>query len=251
MRKKRLNIHNTDKMFNLAFLERKKDEFTYVNKFTAPSIKDSLQGLKGNDSIITVRDDKSYIVYQEVMQDDGLIRDVFTYGGFVSYYTEGTIPYHIVELLNMNRKNSRVVVKAKSNYTYSEIQSIARASMSATVVVDAPVVYGVTDYTLLIAGLSRLRYRVDRLELVFPPLNSTEYKHAVSLNKNVKKYYYKEGNKYYLKSDYKYNTFNLIRNACSHWKVYIFMVVDNEADFTRLNKLKSKDEATRKGSISW
>lgn len=251
MRKKRLNIHNTDKMFNLAFLERKKAEFTYVNKFTAPDIKESLQDLKEAEGIVVSRDNKSYIVYQEVMQDDGLIRDVFTYGGFVSYYTDGTIPYHIVELLNVNRKNSRVVVKAKSNYKYSEIQSIARASMSATVVVDAPIVYGVTDYTLLIAGLSRLRYRVDRLELVFPPLNSTEYRQAVALNKEVKKYYYKEGTRYFLKSEYKYNTFNLIRNACSHWKVYIFMVVDNEADFTKLYKLKSKDEATRKGSISW
>lgn len=251
MRDKRLNVHNTDKMFNLRFFLRDKNDIVKVSILNREAIRKDMQSLKEESTLIPKRDTKTYIIFQEVMQDDALVQDIFNHGGFVTYYSDGNIPYHIVKLLHKNKKTSRVMVLIKSTYGYEEIRDIALTSMSGTVCVDVPIVYGVSDYTQVVAGLSDIRYRVDRVELSFPPLTEKEYNKAVEINTNVRKYYKKKEGKYYLKSEYKYNFFNYIRNACSHWKMYLYLLCDNEQDLKKLTALKEKDEAHRKGAYTW
>lgn len=179
-----------------------------------------------------VRDNKEYLIFQEKYTNDKLIRKVIAHGGSISYYTNNIIPYYVLKQLAMHTE-SEVIFSIQKEYTDEQVENVELSYMATRVIIDCPMILpDMSPYDVLFA-LHDLKTNVDKIHLSFPPLTA--------LAKRQEEYYEKKGDKYYVKASYKYMFFKYIQNSLSLWKMNIWMISDDDQDYTLLEAMIDKE----------
>lgn len=233
-RKKRLNIHNTDQVFNLQIVERHKEiPVTYVTPETVRRIVDQ--------ELTAERLPKHYHMRLSEI-DVADIRKVCEGAELFTLEIDKKPTKELIQILADNRKNGRAVFTLKEDYTHKEVQELIKVSEVISVTVSLQPILGETDISAVIIALSNIRYRVDKLQLVFPSIPLT----AGQERKGITNYYKKKESCYDPKMNKVYGFFNELRDTCSHWKINIIIEVSNSNQKQQLVKLSQKDTAGRK-----
>lgn len=239
-REKRLNIYNTDRYFNINLMKRDDIEGKIkVNRLNEQDIEAEMDELASQSSPrIAVRDEKSYILYQEKYTNDRLIAKVLKHGGSVTYYSDTIVPYYILKELARNL-TSEVVYPTKPNYSQREIENIQMSFTACPVIVDCPVVVpDISPYDVLFA-MHPLKTNVDKIQISFPWLTADE------LQPRHIKYYQEVGDHYELKPKYKYDFFKYVQTSLSIWAMNIWLVCDSNTDYDAVNEYVLSERAKR------
>lgn len=239
-REKRLNIYNTDRYFNINLMKRSEiTDKIKVNRLNEKEIEAEMDALAVKSSPrIAMRNDKSYILYQEKYTNDTLIAKILKHGGSVSYYTDTIVPYYVLKELAKNL-TSEVVYPTKPSYEAREIENIQMSFTACPVVVDCPVVVpDISPYDILFA-LHPLKTNVDKVHISFPWLALGE------LQERHRRFYHQVGDHYELKPKYKYEFFKFVQTSLSIWAMNIWLVCDSDEDYNAVNEYVRKEQAKR------
>lgn len=242
-RTKRLNIYNTDRYFNINLMKRSDiTEKIKVNRLNEKTVEAEMDELASKSpSRFALRDDKAYILYQELYTNDTLIAKVLKHGGSVSYYTDTVVPYYVLKDLAKNL-TSEVVYPTKPSYSHKEIENIQQSFMACPVIIDCPVVLpDMSPYDVLFA-LHPLKTNVDKVQISFPCLQPDEFQ------ARHERYYHKVGNHYELLPKYKYEFFKYVQTSLSIWAMNIWLVCDSDEDYNAVNEYIEKEQAKRTAS---
>lgn len=234
-RKKSLNVHNTDRMFNLNLTTKQEEaDFTKVTRINEKEIERSMDELKRKSRRFNRRDNKKYLLYKQRYGNDTIQDKVFDHGGFVYYYTTDKVPIPVVNRL-AGVPQSEVIYFCKKEHELEDVVNVQLASMATQVTVDVPIVLpDINPYDYLFS-LYPLRYHVDKIKLSFPSLREDE------IQSRHKKYYVLYNGAYHLKAKYKYECFNALKEPLSTWKMNIWLVCDSERDLKMVEAMVVKD----------
>lgn len=243
-RKRRLNVYNSDKIFNLDFTNnRRMDEYISVNPVNQQELLDELEAYdKTQDDLVKLRTDKKYLITKNPVISDRLIKLIFQYGDDVVYYSamtttsKVTVPVYITTLLALNVHNSHLIVPYRNHYTQPELDSIQQASASCPVTITIPIKHKITTPYDVMVALYPLAFSIDKVELTFEkgdPKDPNYDKHG------------------YLKPELMYDFFDEVRNALSGWKMGIVMEANTDEALDYLTDRKAYDKSQRKGSRVW
>ncbi|AGK86980.1 hypothetical protein FDJ58_gp172 [Bacillus phage SIOphi] len=234
-RKRTLNIHNTDRVFNLNLTTKQKEsEFIKVTKLNEKEVEREMDALKKTSSRFNKRNSKKYLLYKHKYADDTVQEKVFDHGGHIFYYTPDRVPMPIISKL-ASVPQSEVVYNCKKEYTVEDVKNVQLVSKATQVSVDVPIVLpDINPYDYLFS-LYPLRYHVDKVKISFPALREDE------IQKRHKKYYVYYNGMYHLKSKYKYDCFRFIQEPLSTWKMNIWLVCDSRKDMKRVESMVVRD----------
>lgn len=247
-RRKRLNIHNTDKVFNLTIVQQyEQGNEVVVTLENIQEINEGIQDRLAKQGKLKSRDNTHYIVrYAENFTMDAL-SPLIQYGGSYTLETKKGVSEEYLPLLAENRKNGRVSFVLQDKYSFEQVQTIVRFSEVLTVSMVILLKAGEPKSGAIIRALSQLRYRIDKVELSFPTITKEEYR-ALSDRECL----YELDNGLYVPTvDYKYHMFSELRNACSFWKMNLIMRAHSETEYEKLVELADVDKAVRKGNLTW
>lgn len=242
-RKKRLNINNTDRYFNIQLMLKDEIENKIkVNRLNENEIEEEMNALAGQSTRrMNAKNDKSYILYQEKYNNDTLIHKLLKYAGAVTYYSTTIVPYYVTKELAKNL-NSEVVYPVKPHYEKREIENIQMNFTACPVSLDCPIVIpDVSPYDILFA-VHPLKTSVDKIKISFPQLSEKEVK------PRHKAYYHKVGNHYEVLPQVKYNYFKYIQTSLSLWKMNIWLVCDSKEDEKEVQKFIDNEKKKRSSS---
>ena len=243
-RKKSLNIHNTDRLFNLN-LTTKQDEsqFIKVTRLNEKQIEKEMDELKAQSRRFNKRNEKSYMLYKQRYGNDTVQEKVFDHGGYIYYYTTDRVPVPIINKLAAVPQ-SEVIYSCKKEFTLDEINNVHLVSMATKVSVDVPIVLpDINPYDYLFS-LAPLRYHVDKVRISFPALREEE------LQDRHKQYYVFYNGMYHLRSKYKYDCFKYLQETLSTWKMNIWLVCDSNNDMHSVERMVVRDNKRFKNSTS-
>lgn len=234
-RKKSLNVHNTDRMFNLN-LTTKQDEadFIKVTRINEKEIERDMDELKKVSKRYNRRNDKKYMLYKQRYGNDTVQSKILDHGGFVYYYTQDRVPIPVINKL-AGVPQSEIIYFCRREHELEDVKNIQLASMATKVTIDVPIVLpdiNVYDYLF---SLHPLRYHVDKVKISFPPLREDE------IQNRHKKYYVYYNGAYHLKSKYKYECFRLLQEPLSTWKMNIWLVCDSKRDMKMVEDMVVRD----------
>lgn len=243
-RTRRLNVYNSDKIFNLTFTNnRRLNDFISVNPVNQDELLEELEAYdKTQDDLVKIRTDKKYLIARNPVINDRLIALIFKYGAEIVYFSAMSdrsgvqIPVYITELLAKNVRNAYLVVPYRKEYTQKEIESIQRASTSCQVTITVEIEYGVTTPYEVMRALFPLAFDIDKVELTFQGGNPKDPD------------YDKHG---YLQPKLMYDFFDEVRNALSGWKMGIVMEANTDEALEYLENRKAFDYSQKKGSRVW
>ncbi|WNO29875.1 hypothetical protein [Bacillus phage SDFMU_Pbc] len=234
-RQKSLNIHNTDRLFNLN-LTTKQDEIRSikVTQLNEKEVEKEMNALKGDSHRFNKRNDKTYLIFKQRYNNDTLQEKIFDHGGFIKYYTQDRVPLPVISKLAATPQ-SEVIFYCKKEHTHEDVKNVQLASMATQVVIDVPIVLpdiNVYDYLF---SLYPLRYHVDKVRISFPSLTEQE------IQDRHKPYYVFYNGRYHLKSKYKYFCFQHLQDPLSTWKMNIWLVCDSKKDMRNVEELVISD----------
>lgn len=234
-RQKVLNIHNTDRMFNLN-LTTKQDEATFikVTRINEKEIEREMDNLKKESARFNRRNKKHYMLYKQRYADDTVQDKVFNHGGYVYYYTTDRVPVPVINKL-ASVPQSEVIYFCKKHHTLEDVQNVQLASMATKVSIDVPIVLpdiNVYDYLF---SLYPLRYHVDKVKISFPALRENE------IQDRHRPFYIFYNGMYHLKSKYKYDCFRFLQEPLSTWKMNIWLVCDSKKDKKMIEDMVVRD----------
>lgn len=235
-RKKSLLIGNSDRYYNLAMVSSKPlEDKVKVTRLNEDKIEEEMDVLKDKSKRIPLKDDKSYILYQEKYTNDRLIDKVINHGGSITYYTDTVVPVYVIKGLSMHTK-SDVVYSMRKEFTKREIENVMEAFKATEVKIDVPIVIpDMSPYDILFS-LHALKTNVDAIQLTFPPLHERE------VAERHKKYYErKEDGLYHLKSVYKFRFFKYIQTSLSTWAMHIRIICFSKEEYEGLDEYVQED----------
>lgn len=238
-RTKRLNIGNTDRMFNINLMrESDIEEKIKVTRLNEKEIEENMDVLEKRSRKLPLKDSNEYLVYQEKYTNDRLLNKLFSHGGMITYYTNTIIPYYVLQKLSMNL-NSEVVYSIRKPFSDEEQENIELSYMATRVIIDIPVVIpDMNPYDILFT-LEKLKTNVDSVQISFPRI------HKSNIKEHHKEYYEKSGDFYYAKPNYKYMYFKYVQTSLSIWKMNIYLVANDDDDYKALEKLVNKEVIRR------
>lgn len=234
-REKTLNIHNTDRKFNLNLIT-KQDEasFIKVTRLNERQIENDMDKLKDQSTRFNRRDNKKYMLYQERYSNDTVQDKVFDHGGHVYYYTTGRVPIPVINKL-AGVPQSEVIYYCKKEHTIDDVLNVQMSSMATKVSIDVPIVLpDINIYDYLFA-LYPLRYHVDKVKISFPALSDKE------IQPRHREFYTYYNGAWHLKSKYKYECFRHLHEPLSTWKMNIWLVCDSRTDEAKVASRVVKD----------
>jgi hypothetical protein len=234
-RKKSLNIHNTDRLFNLN-LTTKQDEarFTKVTRINEKEIERDMDKLAAASRRFPLRDNKRYMLYKARYGNDTLLAKVMNHGGHVSYYTTDRVPLPVINQLAAV-PHSEAIFQCQKSYTAEDVRNVQLASMATKISVDVPIVLPDINIYDYLFSLYPLRYHVDKVKISFPALNEKE------IQERHKPFYVFYNGMYHLKSKYKYLCFQHLQDPLSTWKMNIWLVCDSKKDLRTVEGLVAGD----------
>jgi len=234
-RKKSLNIHNTDRLFNLN-LTTKQDEanFIKVTRINEKAIEREMDQLKAKSTRFKKRNKKHYLLYKERYGNDTIQDKVFDHGGHIYYYTTDRVPVPIINKLAAVPQ-SEVVYFCKKEHTLEDVRNVQLVSMATKVSIDVPIVLPDINIYDYLFSLYPLRYHVDKVKISFPALSEKE------IQDRHKPYYVFYNGMYHLKSKYKYLCFQYLQEPLSTWKMNIWLICDSKRDMAMVEEMVIKD----------
>jgi hypothetical protein len=242
-RKKSLNIHNTDRLYNLNLTTKQEEaRFIKVTRLNEKEIERDMDVLKAASTRFNRRNQKRYMLYKERYSNDTVQEKVFDHGGHVYYYTTDRVPTPVINKL-ASVPQSEVIYCCKKEHTIDDVMNVQFASMATKVTMDVPIVLpdiNVYDYLF---SLYPLRYHVDKVKISFPALSEKE------IQDRHRPFYVFYNGMYHLKSRYKYECFHHLRNPLSTWKMHIWLVCDSKKDLHMVEELVTRDYKGFKSSI--
>lgn len=244
-RKKSLTIHNTDRYVNIKLLEKYKiDQSTKVTSLNKKEIEKKLLKLKKKSRRLPLKDDENYILYDETYMDDGFAELIMQHSGGISYYTESTVPYYIIEHL-ASKSDSQAIYAIKKEYSNKEVDNIELASMATETVIDLPVVLPYTNPYDVMFSLHPLKVHVDKVHLSFPPLRESE---LMECSKDF--YELKEDELYHADVASRFEFVRYIRESLSIWKMNIYLICEDKDSYLEshmiLDDIMNKRNPNRK-----
>lgn len=225
-RKKSLTIHNTDRYVNIRLLEKYKiDKHIKVTSLNKDTIEEQMEELKSKSRRLPLKDKEHYILYDEPYMDDRFTELIMQHSGGVSYYTNSTVPYYIIEHL-ASKSNSQAIYTIRKEYTPREIENIELASMATETVIDLPVVLPYTNPYDVMFSLHPLKVHVDKVHISFPPLREHEMTEC-------SKYFYelREDGLYHAHGKKRFDFINHLRESLSIWKMNIFLICEDKETY--------------------
>jgi hypothetical protein len=234
-RKKSLNVHNTDRLFNLNLATKQgESRFTKVTRLNEADVEREMDELKRISGRYNKRDHKEYMLYKQRYGNDTLQYKVMDHGGFVYYYTTDRVPVPIINKL-AGVPQSEVIYYCKKDHNLEDVKNIQMASMATKVSIDVPIVLpDINPYDYLFS-LYPLRYHVDKIKISFPSLREDE------IQERHKDYYIFYNGAYHLKSKYKYDCFRYLQEPLSTWKMNIWLICDSERDLKMIEDMVIRD----------
>lgn len=221
-RKKRLNVLNTQRIFNLNLIENN-DYVLVVDYLNYESVWNTLKAhIDSQDDIIPDRNGISYEIRYTDGIDYGFIMDVLNYGASIDMRTSDTIPEPIIDLMARNSKFSHATYDFKPKYSTEEVNNIQQASSAVDVDIAMTADDNTRGYDIMIS-MSDVVFSVDSLIIDYT---------GESLVKE-------------------YELFNEIRDALSGWKIGIVFKVGSEEEKNYMNSRKDVDEKLKKSSTVW
>ena len=221
-RKKRLNVLNTQRIFNLTLV----DKNDYVLDIDSSNYSIYWEKLKvhidNQDDIIPDRDGISYAIHYTDNIDYGFILDVLNYGADINVITSSTIPEPIIDAMAHNDKVSHATYKFKNKYTTSEVSNIQQSSSAVDVDITMEANDSTRGYDIMVS-LSDVVFSVDNLIINYVGSDL----------------------------DREYELFNEIRDALSGWKIGIVFSVNSEEEKDYMDSRKNVDEKLKKSSTIW
>ena len=239
---KTLTIYNSDRYFNIDVKDKSDiSDSIKVTRLNEDEIESSLDVLASAQSRYKVKDNNTYMLFNEKYNNDKLIQKVCNHGGRVLYYTDTTVPYYIFKQLT-SLKDSAIIYKMREAFTPKGVDNIALSYMGTKVIIDVSVVLPNVNPYDIIRALHPIKTNVDEVHLTFPKLKSIE--------PGQERFYYHTSDGYELKTKYKLDFAEHLRVSLSVWKMYIYILVDDmdKADIQEaLNKMKRSRNVQVKG----
>lgn len=234
-RKRSLNIHNSDRIFNLNLTTKQEENnFTKVTRINEKDIERKMDKLNKESVRFNKRDDKAYLLYKERYGNDTLQDKIFNHGGFIHYYTSDKAPIPVINRL-ASIPQSEIIYFCQKDYTAEQVRNVQLASMATQVAVDVPIVLpDINPYDYLFS-LYPLRYHADKIKISFPSLLEDE------IQDRHKPFYVFYNGAYHLKSKYKYDCFRFLQEPLSTWKMNIWLVCDSERDLNMVEEFVVRD----------
>lgn len=234
-RKKRLTIYNTDRYYNVNLLVRGDLEAKIVvSELNKKAIQTEMDELKKASDLLPAKNTKEYIIYQDLNNDDKLVKDVITHSKSVSYYTNTIAPFHVIKDLASN-VGSEVIFGSRPKFSYDDVDNVSLTFMACPVVIDIPVIIpDISPYDVLFM-LHPLKTNVDKVQLSFPRLNAEE------ITPRHKEYYHRVGKFYEVKPEYKYKYFKYVQTSLSIWAMNIYIICDSPDDLKEVNAIIELD----------
>jgi len=234
-RRKNLNIHNSDRSFNLKLTTKEEEaDFKKVTRLNEKEIEKDMDKLHKESHRYNKRDSSTYMLYKERYGNDTVQDKVFDHGGFIYYYTTDRVPVPVINKL-AGVPQSEVIYYCQREYSSEDVKNIHLASMATQLSIDVPIVLpDINPYDYLFA-LYPLRYHVDKVKLSFPALREDE------IQERHKGYYGFYNGAYHLKSKYKYDCFRYLQEPLSTWKMNIWLISDSERDKKMIRDMVVRD----------
>lgn len=234
-REKTLNIHNTDRKYNLNLTTREDEsDFIKVTRLNEKRIERDMDELRRTSQRYNKRNNKKYMLYKQRYSNDTLQDKVFDHGGFVTYYTTDRVPVPVIAKL-AGVPQSEVIYFCKKDHLLEDVQNVQLASMATKVTIDVPIVLpDINPYDYLFS-LYPLRYHVDKIKISFPALREDE------INERHLTFYELKDGMYYLKPEFKYDCFRYLHEPLSTWKMNIWLVCDSEEDQQQIEEMVVRD----------
>ena len=219
--KKRLNILNSQKVFN--FQIRSPLIRTQVNINNYQDYEQYIQEfINEQDEFITDRDEVEYsLVYNQLMPYE-FILSMIEYGGKVEVVTNESLPISLIDRMARFPRNCYITYLFKDEYTQKEIENIQQASagLKISILLQAD---DSTDAYQVLTSLADIPFIIDQVIIQY---NGTDY-------------------------GIEYELFNDIRDALSGWKMAIIFETNNKKQKEYMLKRKEVDENIRKSSTVW
>lgn len=230
-RKRVLNIHNSDRLYNLNLTTKQEEaNFIKVTRLNEAEIERNMDKLKKQSKRFNLRDNNTYLLYKQRYGNDTVQDKIFDHGGFVYYYTTDKVPIPVINKL-AGVPQSEVIYYCKKEHTLEDVKNVQLASMATKVSIDVPIVLpDINPYDYLFS-LYPLRYHVDKVKISFPALQEGE------IQKRHKPYYVFYNGAYHLKSKYKFRCFKYLQDPLSVWKMNIWLICDSERDLKMVEDL--------------
>lgn len=238
-RQKRLNIGNTDRHYNVNLMQRSDIESkTKVTRLNEKEIEENMDILAEKSTRYPLRDGNEYIIYQEKYTNDTLISKMTKHAGQITYYTDTIVPYYIIKQL-AGSPESEAVYMARPKFTPKEAENIELCSMATNVVIDVPVVIPDTNPYDLLFALHPLKTHVEKVQLSFPPLEKS------MVREEHKKYYREVDGRYHVHPKYQFEYFKHLQNSLSIWKMNLWIVCENDYQYTKVKSYIEKEKNKR------
>lgn len=220
-----VNINNSSRLYNLntALMEDVKD-FTAVTPMNEQRIQGEMNRLEKESGRFKHRDDTHYLIYHEKYDNDNLVESLFDHGGEVSYYTTGLVPYYVIKKM-AQCPVSEAVFSLRKRYTDPEIRNVQVTATATQTKIDMSVVLPDLNPYDCLFSLFDLRYNIDKVQITFPPLTEREM-----AKKRATYYELKEDKLYHLKTKYKWNFYQIVKEPLSKWKMNIWFVCDSQEE---------------------
>jgi hypothetical protein len=234
-RQKVLNIHNTDRMFNLNLTTKQEEgNFVKVTRINEKEIERNMDRLKEKSTRFNRRDKSRYMLYKQRYSNDTVQDKVLDHGGFISYYTTDRVPIPVISKL-ASVPQSEVIYYCKREHNLEDVKNVQLASMATRVTLDVPIVLpDINPYDYLFS-LYPLRYHVDKVKISFPALREDE------IQPRHREFYVFYNGMYHLKSKYKYECFQHMQEPLSTWKMNIWLVCDSKRDRKMIEDMVVRD----------
>lgn len=220
-RKKRLNVLNSQKIFNLNIVPRKTD---YVDVYpdNYKSILNKLKKDKVNqDPILKERNGIEYRVFYDSSYEYEFYTLLVEVSENFLLVSDTQIPITLIDLLSSYPRYAQVMYLFTEEYTDSQIDNILQASAGVKV----SILYS-TDSSngfILKRSLYPLKYSANELVI-----------------------HWENGN-----YDEEYELFTNIRNALSGWGIVITIEYKNDEEREYLYKRKKEDAEIKQSSYVW
>lgn len=222
-RKKSLTIHNTDRYVNIKLLEKHKIEnYIKVTSLNKDTIAKDMEKLKSKSRRLPLKDTNHYLLYDEPYMDDKFTELVMHHSGGLSFYTDKTVPYYIIEHL-ASKPNSQAIFTIRPEYSRKEIENIELTSMATETVIDLPVVLPYTNPYDVMFSLHPLKVHVDKVHISFPPLREQELTEC-----SQPFYELREDGLYHALEEDRFEFVRYLRESLSIWKMNIFLICEDK-----------------------
>lgn len=241
-RKKKLNVGNTDRHFNINLVNLEAEEKpVLVTDKNRDDIKSEMEVLRRKSRRLRVNNETSYLMDYDRSMDDALFASLCEHGGCIKFRSDTVIPYYVTKQL-ANNPSSGAIYKMRYPFSVDEQHNVELSFMSTETSVEVDIKLPEDGPWELVFALSCLKTNLDNVYINFPLVTRDE------LVSNYEHYYEQVAEGYSLKAEYRYQFFKYIQTSLSIWKMNIYLNCESQAVYDEMNSFVQADIKKRSTS---